>query len=146
MDRIGVSNVETILLTSPKQLSEIDDLSFFYSVIVLQHNPPPIQKFFLSEILKRIVPGGACLFQVPSESPNYSFSAQDFLQGQKYEMDMHCLPRHLVLDLLNDRGFKLRDIALDSWTGQFGSYTYFATKDQEALLTFGSMEKQDPTN
>jgi len=43
-------------------------------------------------------------------------------------MDIHCLPKPVVLRLLHENGLQVRDVEMDTWVGAFGSYTYFATK------------------
>ena len=131
MKNKGINNVETVLVGSPEELSKLGGFDFFYSVIVLQHNPPPVQKLLLDNILGQIRPGGACLFQTPSTLPNYSFSAEKYLSSDKQIMDMHCLPKPIVLKLIYDHGLEIRDLQLDNWTGSFGSYTYFATKAKD---------------
>jgi 2-polyprenyl-3-methyl-5-hydroxy-6-metoxy-1,4-benzoquinol methylase len=130
----NINNVETVLIQSPSDISTTKDFDFFFSLIVLQHNPPPIQKKLLDFSLSRIRSGGFCLFQTPdnfktSNNSNYSFSASRFLSDTVETMDMHCLPKPAVLDILASHGMKLLDVTPDGWIGQFGSYTYFARKN-----------------
>jgi SAM-dependent methyltransferase len=130
MQHLGLTNVKTELLRSPDEIDALPRFDFFYSVIVLQHNPPPIQKAMLNSILGRIAPGGACQFQTPDALPNYGFSAEAYLKDRPRVMDMHCLPKTIVLKLLSQHGMQVRDIQLDMWIGCFGSYTYFASKPE----------------
>jgi hypothetical protein len=125
---MGMKNVQTILLESPEQLLEFGPVDFFYSVIVLQHNPPPVQKVLLNNILAKVTPGGGCLFQTPANLPNYSFSVEKYLSSDLRVFDMHCLPKAEVLNILHENKLQIRDIEIDPWTGAPGSYTYFATK------------------
>jgi SAM-dependent methyltransferase len=129
MKQLAIHNVETVLLKSPSQLAQLPPFDFFYSIIVLQHNSPPIQKVMLEMILRRLSCGGACLFQTPDtfHSP-YSFSASEYLSSEQKTMDMHCLPKAVVLKLLRDHGVHVLDVQPDPWIGSFGSYTYFAAK------------------
>ena len=124
----GVNNVQTVLLTSPEQLLELGKFDFFYSVIVLQHNPPPVQKVLLEYILANIRPGGGCFFQTCGALNSYAFNVDDYLNTEVAEMDVHCLPKPVVLRLLHEKGLQVRDVEIDTWVGTFGSYTYFATK------------------
>ena len=128
MQELNIANVQTLLLKSPEHIKTMGLFDFFYSVIVLQHNPPPIQKLLLTNTFSQIRAGGACLFQTPSSLPGYSFSIDDFLDSSAQEMDMHCLPKPIVLQLLSEFGLRIRDVEPDGWTGMVGSYTYFATK------------------
>ncbi len=128
VQEMGIKNVQTVLLESPEQLLELGSFDFFYSVIVLQHNPPPVQKVLLNNILSRIKTGGGCLFQTPANFPGYSFSVEKYLSSDVSEMDMHCLPKAEVLNILRENKLQIRDIEIDPWVGVPGSYTYFATK------------------
>jgi SAM-dependent methyltransferase len=128
MEQLGLDNVETVLLESPNQLSTLGDFDFFYSVIVLQHNPPPIQKALLENVLKNIRKGGGCLFQTCGSLRDYSFSPEEYLQTKEQVMDIHCLPKPVVLRLLHKNRLQVRDVEMDPWVDAFGSYTYFATK------------------
>jgi SAM-dependent methyltransferase len=128
----GVRNVETLLIRSPQELDHIESFDFFYSVITLQHNAPPVQKYLLEKILSKIRPGGACLFQTTAEFQNYSFSALTYLEGPQQVMDMHCLPQPVVLKLIRDAGLEAACVTTDPWSGMIGSYTYFATRPEEA--------------
>lgn len=128
MRRNNISNVTTVLLRDPADISRMQYIDFFYSVIVLQHNPPPIQKLLLDLIFSRLSKKGGCLFQTPEAMPGYTFDAARFLAEPDSLIDMHCLPKAAVLDLLRKHALPLRDIAIDNWTGTFGSYTYFAKR------------------
>ncbi len=133
MRETQVHNVETLLLRTPADISSAGGFDFFFSLIVLQHNPPPVQKMLLDLSLSRLRPGGFCLFQTPdnfklSDNTNYSFSANRYLGEAAVTMDMHCLPKPVVLDILASHDMRILDVAPDDWIGQFGSYTYFARK------------------
>jgi 2-polyprenyl-3-methyl-5-hydroxy-6-metoxy-1,4-benzoquinol methylase len=144
MKQLALHNVETVLLKSPDQLAQLQPFDFFYSIIVLQHNPPPIQKTILEAILGRLSPGGLCLFQTPDTfHSRYSFSASEYLSSEQLTMDMHCLPKVVVLKLLRDHGMHVLDVQPDPWTGSFGSYTYFAAKPPATPPPAGSSSGMD---
>ena len=130
-----VENVECVLLRDPHGITEMDPFDLFYSVIVLQHNPPPIQKVLISNALSKLKQGGYCFFQTPDwfdradGNGSYRFRVAEFLNDSPMAMDMHCLPKHEVIKILNEYKMKIIDIAPDVCTGLFGSYTYFAVKE-----------------
>jgi SAM-dependent methyltransferase len=128
MGELGIRNVRAILIESPNDLRDIGTFDFFYSIIVLQHNPPPVQKMLLNNALALLSEGGGCLFQTPARLPNYTFLSDKYLREEMRLMDMHCLPKAEVLKLIDGNGLKIRDIEMDPWIGTVGSYTYFATK------------------
>jgi SAM-dependent methyltransferase len=126
-----VDNVSLVLLRNLEQLQEVDPFDFFYSVIVLQHNPPPVIARMLQTILRKLRTGGAFFFQVPTYPPGYEFNVAAYLQrsnsvGSSYEM--HALPMHAVLDIIADAGARVREVLPDTWSGPVGSHTFFGTK------------------
>ncbi len=127
----GVDNVSLVLLSDLKQLQETDEFDFFYSILVLQHNPPPVIARMLKMILRRLRSGGVFLFQVPNQMPEYTFNIDAYLErpnqvGTNYEM--HALPMHAVLDIIADAGGRIKEVMLDVISGGFGSHTFFGTK------------------
>lgn len=145
MEENSIRNVRTLLIDSPEQLSQLEEFDFFYSVITLQHNPPPVQEYFLQNILSRIRPGGACFFQTPSEFGAYHFNAEEFLSSAESLMDMHCLPQPTVLSVLQQCGMALGSFAVDDWTQKLGSYSYFAIKPpiESAAITAPKITADD---
>jgi SAM-dependent methyltransferase len=103
----------------------------FYSIIVLQHNPPPMIYKLLDACLEKLAPGGYAYFQVPCFLYNYRFSVEDYIagQGRKEEMEMHALPQHDVFSLLAKHNLVPIEVTPDPHIGAIGySYTFFARK------------------
>ena len=125
VEREGVGNIEFRLLTSLDQLAQIGSVDFFYSVITLQHNPPPIQHIILDEVIETLNPGGAFLFQTQTHHPDYAFDVTSYLQSSVDDMDMHSLPMHEIMRLLAGNGCTVLEVQQDFWTGRFGSHTFF---------------------
>jgi SAM-dependent methyltransferase len=72
---------------------------FFYSKIVLQHNPPPVIRYLVRAMLTTLRPGGFALFQVPSYIAGYRFSLDEWLNASAIDdMEMHVLPVRDVLE------------------------------------------------
>jgi SAM-dependent methyltransferase len=62
------SKYSNILLSQLKKVKDIENLpkvDFIYSVLVLQHNPPPIIRFIIQQFIQALNPKGVALFQVP---------------------------------------------------------------------------------
>ena len=102
----------------------------YYSLIVLQHNPPPIMREMLRAGLRRVRPGGYALFQIPALIFDYNFSVEHYLAGGwRDSMEMHALPQRVVFAELADAGFRLLEIVPDPFIGPAGiSYVYLAEK------------------
>lgn len=124
----GITNVETRLVSDPADFETFPEIDFFFSVIVLQHNSPPVQKSILNTILGRIRNGGAALFQIPTAMDGYRFRIADYLATEHPVMEMHSLPTAVVLKLISDNNLVLRDVTPDPLIGKFGSNTFFASR------------------
>ena len=126
----GRSNADFMQLKSPSEAIDFPACSFFFSVIVLQHNPPPLAHYLLDHALAKVSAGGAALFQIPTHFPNYQFSVSEYLRSpMPPAFEMHCLPMDRVFRLLHKHGFTPLEVIMDTWTGLPGSHTFFAVKD-----------------
>jgi 2-polyprenyl-3-methyl-5-hydroxy-6-metoxy-1,4-benzoquinol methylase len=129
LQRRGVTNVETRLINDPVQFEDIPEFDFFYSLIVLQHNPPPVQAYVLDRCLSKLRPGGAFLFQTPTHTPGYAFDAESYLRSKSPGMEMHCLPMPSVLRLLSKHHLQPLEVLMDPHTGMYGSHVFYGVKD-----------------
>ncbi len=107
-------------------LDRLAGFDFLFSVIVLQHNPPPVQKVILDKLFSKMNPGGGCLFEIPTELPHYSFRLDEYLAFPVPVMEMHALPMREVLSLLQRHQIPVLEVRPDPMTGVFGSFTFFA--------------------
>lgn len=130
MAACGLANVDTRLLSAPADLAALPDFDVLYSVIVLQHNPPPVIKHMLDALLGKIRPGGIAYVQVPTHTLDYAFSVERYLATAPDVLDMHLLPMPEVLASLAAAGFSVREVLMDTWTGLYGSHTFLAVKDR----------------
>jgi hypothetical protein len=111
----------------------------FTSVIVLQHNPPPIIAMLLKGLLCKLRPGGIAYFQVPTYKHDYGFTVDKYLQdaAQTQGMEMHVIPQHVLFDLLRQCGCQLLECREDGWSGDSSiiSNTIFARKENGPIRT-----------
>ena len=124
----GITNVETRLISDFNDFREVPEYDVLFSVIVLQHNPPPVQRFILQSLFSKMRSGGGAVFQIPTFIPGYTFSAQDYLSQPDVEIEMHALPTAVVLEELRANQLSVLDFAPDPFTGLLGSHTFFATR------------------
>jgi len=122
----GLDDVE--FLTAAEFLRSDIASDLYYSVIVLQHNPPPIMREMLRAGLQRVRPGGYALFQIPAAISGYEFSVDQYLAGGwRDSMEMHALPQRAVFAILAEAGFQLLEVVPDPFIGPGGiSYVYLA--------------------
>ncbi|MEW9918463.1 class I SAM-dependent methyltransferase [Marimonas sp. MJW-29] len=128
----GRNNITTRLMTEIETIHEAPEFDVLFSIIVLQHNPPPVQKYLLDVLLSKIRPGGIAYFQLPTYIPQYSFAAEDYLASPPGEMEMHAVPMRHVLALLSQHGFRLLEVLQDQFTGMPGSHSFLAVRDGAA--------------
>jgi SAM-dependent methyltransferase len=124
----GLANIEFVLLRSPEDIARVKRFDAFVSVITLQHNQPPVQRYLLEEILGNLAPGGVFLFQAQTYHPGYGFDIEAYLAAPPDTMEMHSLPMSEILRLIDRRGGLALEVLEDDWTGRRGSHTFFGMK------------------
>ncbi len=107
-----------------KHLRSIQDLSSFpkvdlaYSIIVLQHNPPPLAAHMIRAMLLALKPNGLAVFQVPTYRYGYRFAVSDYLEGGTISgLEMHVLPQTSVFEIIQKEKCKVLEVFEDGWIG-----------------------------
>ena len=72
-DDVGIHNVALNHLRKPEEIKHFPKVDVVYSVIVLQHNPPPIIRLIIRELIGALNHGGIAFFQVPTYRLGYRF-------------------------------------------------------------------------
>ena len=124
----NIENVNLIRLEEVHDILNLPNFDVLFSFIVLQHNPPPVQKFILEALLQKINHGGICFIQLVADFPDYSFNVGDYLNLPIGIMDVHGFPMPVALDLFQKHGFVIRDVRPDGWLGSYGSFTFLAQR------------------
>jgi SAM-dependent methyltransferase len=115
----GIGNVNLRHVREVKDIKNLPKVDLIYSVIVLQHNPPPIISVIVKEMVKALNFGGVAYFQVPTYRIGYNFSLEHYLKDEatRREMEMHVLPQSTIFELVEKEGGKIVEVWEDSWTG-----------------------------
>lgn len=115
----GRDNVGLVHLADPKDIYKFKKVDVIYSIIVLQHNPPPLIHAIIGQFLKVLNPGGLAFFQVPTYWTNYKFSVDAYLQEAEVQkgMEMHVLPQKDIFELVHAHSCRLIEVAEDSSAG-----------------------------
>jgi len=131
-ERNGIGNVEFVQLAEVGTISILPDFDLFFTIISLQHSPPPIIHILLKQIMARARPGAYLLFQVPTYREGYTFNIADYSKQQHTEMEMHPLPQRCIFQLLKENDFDLIEVQEDNMPGDvtFASHTFFARKSR----------------
>jgi SAM-dependent methyltransferase len=115
----GILNVSLHPVNSPQDIENFPRVDVAYSVIVLQHNPPPIIHRTIQALIKALNPGGVAFFQVPTYRLGYRFSLQEYLAGEatRAEIEMHVLPQREIFEIVRTEHARVIDVFEDRWTG-----------------------------
>lgn len=119
----GLHNVELQRVNSLQSLEHLPPFDCFFSLIVLQHNPPPVMRWLLARILSRLAIGGIGFFQLPTELGNYGFDVASYLARppNPEQMETHALPHDVVLATIAQGGCELLEVREYDCVGTAGS-------------------------
>jgi SAM-dependent methyltransferase len=110
---VGANNIEFHECASDYKFA-IEPCDFFYSVIALQHSPPPVIATLIRSALKALKPGGIAMFQVPTYIAGYSFDLNNWLTtDQTLVMEMHCVPQDAVMEIILTSGCRILSVRED---------------------------------
>jgi SAM-dependent methyltransferase len=117
----GIPNVEFVHVVGRRSLARLTAIDLFFSIIVLQHNPPPIILGILEAAFTGLRPGGLAFFQVPTYASEYSFELTRFMknEGRIKSMEMHFVPQADILRLARAHGMQLIEIRTDHLVGNY---------------------------
>jgi SAM-dependent methyltransferase len=118
-EKDGVRGVEWLHLETLDKLATLPEVDLIYSLIVLQHNPPPVIERILSTFARILKPGGIAYFQVPTYRVDYEFRLADYVRNQvgKRELEMHTFPQERIFQIFGDLGAEPVLVAEDRATG-----------------------------
>jgi SAM-dependent methyltransferase len=119
LDREAICNVDYVHVTQRSDLNTMTKIDLFFSLIVLQHNPPPIILDILQTAFRALNPGGLAFFQVPVYAQNYSFSYGIYRSrlGSAGSMEMHFVPQACILELAQNSGMAVLQVLADGMVG-----------------------------
>ncbi|RXH16964.1 class I SAM-dependent methyltransferase [Bradyrhizobium guangzhouense] len=101
-----IENVSLVHVQTDERYGMLEPFDFWYSRIVLQHNPPPIIALILRRAFEMLEPGGIACFQLPTYAVNYSYNTEAYLAALKGSeaIEMHCLPQSAVFSIAREYG------------------------------------------
>jgi SAM-dependent methyltransferase len=113
------STVRIIHIPNLDALNSLPGFDTLFSLIVLQHNPPPIIAFILDVLLDKLNWGGLAFFQVPTLMRDYTFDLRAYLDNPNSGscMEMHCLPQRYIFEIARKNGCRPLEVSQDDRTG-----------------------------
>ena len=114
-----ISNVDFQQLRRVQDVEALPRVDVAYSMIVLQHNPPPVIGYLVEGLIRSLNPRGVAFFQVPTYRLGYSFALADYLadDAARREMEMHVLPQSRIFEIVERAGARVLEVIDDGWTG-----------------------------
>jgi SAM-dependent methyltransferase len=118
-ERAVIHGIEWLHLESIEGLSTLPKVDFIYSMIVLQHNPPPVIEKVLQAFASSLKPDGIAYFQVPTYRVDYEFRLADYLRENvgRREMEMHAFPQARIFEIFEMAGAVPLSVVEDGATG-----------------------------
>jgi len=113
----GVSNVDFKAIDAPDDLDTLSGFDLVVSLIVLQHNPPPVMAKLFDKLLRTLVVGGAAVIQIPTFIDNYRFAVADYLTNAQPAMEMNALPQHAIFAIAERAGCRPIEVREDHCIG-----------------------------
>ena len=119
INNLCITNINFQRVQNLDELGQLPKYDFIFSVIVLQHNPPPVIAVIIETFFKLLKVSGSVMFQIPVQIKDYSFSISDYLKDmQKYDtMEMHMLPQDKILAIARKNDCSLLECHNDGWVG-----------------------------
>jgi SAM-dependent methyltransferase len=111
----GRNNVEFLQVAKMSVLENLPPFDAFFSVISLQHSPPPVMHFVLTKVLNRLSMGGVGYFQIPTQLLNYEFNAEAYLSDLETHktMEMNALPQKSLFEVVDASGCRVLEFRDD---------------------------------
>jgi 2-polyprenyl-3-methyl-5-hydroxy-6-metoxy-1,4-benzoquinol methylase len=114
----GVVNVELLQWLSLQQIQQLPQVDAIFSVITLQHNPPPVMAWMLSTLLANLRSGGVAYLQLPTYRHGYIFEVERYLLSTPPNtLEMHFLPQHNVFKIIEAANCRCLEIREDGMVG-----------------------------
>lgn len=124
------SHVEAMHLQKLEDTGALPKVDYCYSLLTLQHNPPPVIAYLVKALLDRLNPGGVAALHVPIHHPFYSFDLAEYLASEAAgsTMEMHILPREDLGECVRASGCTIRDSVNWGYTKGIYSEIFVITK------------------
>ena len=116
----SLSHLKYIKINKQKDIEDLPNVDLIYSVLVLQHNPPPISSIIIKQFCRCLNPNGIAIFQIPTYNYYYKFIEKDYISSiiSADEIDMHVLSQKEIFDIILKNNCKIIEIKKDFWTGR----------------------------
>lgn len=113
------ANVSFELYERMEDYCKMPKADVVYSIIVLQHNVPPVIEYILQAMLNSLKIGGVAMFQVPTYREAYEFCVNTYVESlYNGKMEMHILPQKRIFEIAYANGCIPMEVYQDKLSGQ----------------------------
>ena len=128
----NITNVSFFHFDDPRFLYQLPNFDAIFSIITLQHNPPPLISWTLQNLIACLNPGGIAYVQIPTYRNGYIFEVERYLKSPKPEtLEMHFLPQYeifKIIELGNCLCLEVREDGMVGSDSQMLSNTFLIQK------------------
>jgi len=128
----GACKVDFMLLDTLNKLDEINgSLKIFFTVITLQHNPPPVQIAILKKIFSLFnIPGSILYFQTVTHITERGKRTLEATSTDTGTFGTYAIPMGDVLNCINEANLEIFDLHRDDFQldPDFHSYSFFVRR------------------
>ena len=124
------SCIEPIHLRTLGDVDALPKVDYCFSMLTLQHNPPPVIAYLVTALLNRLTEGGVAVLHVPIHHPFYRFDLAEYMTSETAgsAMEMHILPREDLRTCVLAAGCTIRDSVNLGYTKGIYSEVFVITK------------------
>lgn len=126
-----------------RQISKVEDynnlpgVDVIYSIIVLQHNCPPVIEYMLDAMFGRLKDNGVAVFQVPTYKKGYAFEYEKYVKAVMGKgMEMHLLPQKRIFEIAYKNHCIPMEVYPGSPTGNADNSTVFIFQKPKGMDSF----------
>ncbi len=113
-----IYNVVLQLWKTVHLIDQLPKVDAIYSVITLQHNPPPVMVWMLQKLLGKLRSGGVASIQIPTYRNGYMFEVERYLNSTPSKtLEMHFLPQHDVFKIVTEANCICLEVREDGMVG-----------------------------
>jgi SAM-dependent methyltransferase len=115
----GKHNVEFLHVNTLATFENVPEFDAFFSIIVLQHNPPPLIAYLLKLVLRKLRSNGLAYFQIPTYKLNYEFVLDTYLAREQPRgiPEVHALPQRDLFRIVQNAKCEVLEIREDDAAG-----------------------------
>jgi 2-polyprenyl-3-methyl-5-hydroxy-6-metoxy-1,4-benzoquinol methylase len=116
-EKSGVNNTKFVSIDTIDSIDDIGNFDLIISLIVLQHNPPPVIVVLIEKLLSRLNSGGVAVIQIPTYIVGQSFSVEEYLSKQQPSMEMNAVPQKVIYEAIDRANAKIVEVREDGYMG-----------------------------